>query len=134
MNVVTVILGPMRRRRHGFALFVLGVAVFPWLSAAITALHSNGHAGHHGTHVHPADAMNVAVHGHDHAPGTAEHEHILTLPGGVLTNRLPLGPVPSAFDAPAVAGPAMPRWSVVGGGGVGHDPPSYCGSPPILRI
>jgi hypothetical protein len=119
--------------RRPAAIVVLGVTLSPWLGAGAVALHLEDHsAGHREAH---DDGMPVAVHGHHHAPGTPDHQHLLTLPAAApAPARATLTPPPWAFTrTPAGTAPARDRL-VAGAAGLGHDPPSAHRSLPVLRI
>jgi len=126
----------LRRWRRTTALFVLGAAVSPWLSAGVVALHMGRHA-EGGRHEHHEDAATaVAVHGHPHEAGTPHHEHLLTLPAGVpLPARaalVPPWPAPLARmieDATVAAVRLAPAVTAAG-----HDPPAGPHPVSILRI
>jgi hypothetical protein len=55
------------------ALIPLAAMSLPWLTAPVFALHL---AHHHGTR----EDLAAALHGHAHAEGTPDHDHLLTPP------------------------------------------------------
>lgn len=62
----------MPAQRRGTALIALAATLLPWTTAAALSLHV--------THDHsaPHHDLVAALHGHAHARGTPDHDHVLT--------------------------------------------------------
>ena len=124
---------PRQRRRT--ALFVLGAAAWPWVSACLVALHLAGHASEHEAGAR-ATAAGLAAHGHHHEPGTPDHEHRMTLPGSPPPPaRLPPAPLPPALMDLGGRGRVRASTGLAPTFGLlGHDPPLVQRSHSILRV
>lgn len=121
------------RWRQRTALSIVGVAVFPWLSAAAVLLHLE-HDAHHDAR-DSESGFAAAVHGHDHERGTPYHEHLLTLPGATLsTSRASLASLAAALAPVVSVAVATGLRFAAGAVSLGHDPPSARRSVSVLRI
>jgi hypothetical protein len=64
----------MRRRPKSRAFIALGALLLPWTTPAVFALHLvHDHGASH-------DDLAAALHGHAHAEGTPDYDHVLTPP------------------------------------------------------